>query len=44
MASADCLLELENDHLAFRWHADASGELTDRATGEVWRMGPIAFQ
>ncbi len=41
---AELLWRDENDYLAVQLFADATAEITDRATGGQWRMGPVAPQ
>ncbi len=41
---ADVILDLENEHLRFVLRADASSAITVKATGIVWRQGPVAIQ
>jgi hypothetical protein len=38
------LLQLQNEYLSFRFNEDATGELHDKKSGVVWRMGPVAIQ
>ncbi len=38
------VLRLENEHLRFVMHADASADLVDKAGGRKWRMPPVAVQ
>jgi hypothetical protein len=35
---------LENDHIAFTLHDDASADLLDKGGGTSWHMGPVAIQ
>ena len=44
MAEQDVVLEAENEHLAFRWRRDASAEIVNRATGNLWRVHDVALQ
>lgn len=41
---AEILKTLENDHLAVVIREDASASISDKTTGETWRMGPLAIQ
>jgi hypothetical protein len=44
MEEREVVLCLENEHLAFQWHADASARITDRSSGHVWHMERTALQ
>ncbi len=38
------LLDLQNDQIRFVFNEDCSGELTDKNSGAVWQMLPVALQ
>ncbi|NOU36162.1 MAG: hypothetical protein HOO88_05290 [Kiritimatiellaceae bacterium] len=38
------ILVLDNEFLKLTVHADCSGEILNKKTGQLWKMGPVAWQ